>query len=598
MKKAEGDLKYSDLMGEWLLAMGYTHCFMVAGGGCMHLINGFRKHFVCVPVVHEVAAGIAAEHFNECSQTGKAFALVTTGPGLTNIITAIAGCYVERRELLVIAGQVKSSDLAVPPLRQRGIQETDGMGITTAITVCNAQIRNPVPLSEFQSIVRRSILPHPGPVMIEVCLDAQGAPVNRSLLEDTVIDREAPKVSAAETVAIHALVDEIRQARRPILLLGGLVARETVWDRLKRLEELGIPVMTTTSAVDRIPTSSGIFAGRPGTWGGQRAANMLIAQADVVVAIGAQLDLQQTGFNWREFTPQARLYQVYPCDTELAKGHPLLTRGFNANPDRFFEGLLSGLVWQDSAGWSDYVHEVRRIVPVLEPANRNREKYVCPFRFMNNLSRSTRPSDVLAVSSSGGSFTGALQVYEVAAHQYVTTSPAFASMGYGLSTAIGAGLARPGSRVILVEGDGGFAQNLQELALVRIHNLPVKIFILANEGYGSIRATQRKFFGGAYVGCDQETGLGFPDWLKLFEAYNIEARWLEPSEIHPFSLDRMLESEEPGAWIVPVDPEQTNWPAVSSRILPDGKMESNPLYQMVPDLDASTMEMIGKYLPK
>ena len=136
-------------MGDWLVELGYTHCFLVAGGGSMHLIDGFRTRFTCIPVVHEVSAGIAVEHFNECSSAGKAFALVTTGPGLTNIVTAIAGCYVERRELLVIAGQVKTTDLLVAPLRQRGIQEVDGTALTKSITVRNALLSEPIGRSEI-----------------------------------------------------------------------------------------------------------------------------------------------------------------------------------------------------------------------------------------------------------------------------------------------------------------------------------------------------------------------------------------------------------------------------------------------------------------
>src|SRR3954465_13183458 len=140
--------KYSEVLGDWLAAAGYTHCFMVAGGGCMHLIDGFRSRFTIIPVVHEVSAGIAAEHFNECASSGRAFVLITTGPGLTNIITAVAGCYTERRELLVIAGQVKSSDLLTPPLRQRGVQEIDGHALTTPIAVHSRLLREPIGRAE------------------------------------------------------------------------------------------------------------------------------------------------------------------------------------------------------------------------------------------------------------------------------------------------------------------------------------------------------------------------------------------------------------------------------------------------------------------
>ena len=588
-------VKYATLLGDWLAELGYTHCFMVAGGGCMHLIDGFRHKFTVIPVVHEVTAGIAAEHFNECSESGKAFALVTSGPGLTNVVTAIAGCYTEHRELLVIVGQVKSTDLRVPPLRQRGVQEIDGTALVGSIALTAACLKAPRSRAEFQAMVRSGWGPHPGPVVIEVCLDVQGAQVSRRAYEAG--PRPATVAEAPVEALASKLAAELSAAKRPLLLFGGLLSRPVAWAALPELVRVGIPVATTTSAIDRVPSDAPIYAGRPSTWGGQRAANLIIAQADVIVALGAQLDLQQTGFNWREYAPNARLIQVFPAAEELAKGHPVLAGAVDAGPDRVFQALLPRLTWRDAAQWGDYVRRVRRLVPTIDPANTNRPEYISPFVLLRNLSLATKPDDVLALCSSGGTFTGALQTYEVAARQYATVSPAFASMGYGLATAIGAALARPGRRVILTEGDGGFAQNLQELALVRRRNLPVKIFISENHGYGSIRATQRKFFNGAYVGCDEETGLGFPDWVVLFEAYGIPARRLAPGENSPETLARLMEPPGPAAWIVPVDPEQSNWPAVSSRILPDGKMISNPLYQMLPPLPPEVAAQVSQYLP-
>ena len=589
-------LKYSELIGEWLEELGYTHCFMLAGGGCMHLIDGFRSRFTIVPVVNEVAAGIAVEHFNECSSSGKAFALVTTGPGFTNILTAIAGAYVERRELLVIAGQVKSTDLLVNPQRQRGIQEVDGATIAKPISVASICLTSPIQKVEFVQTIEQGRRPHPGPVVIEVCLDVQGALVNRATLELRSVSPPSRECVLVEQTA-EAAARAFAEAQRPLMLIGGLVSRDAVWPRLQELENLGIPVMTTTSAIDRIPSDSPINAGRPGTWGGQRSANILVAQADVIIAIGAQLDLQQTGFNWQEFAPAASLYQIYPCNAELSKEHPRLTAGFNADPSAVFTNLIDRITWRDCSGWGDYVRKVRAMLPVLEPANTVREGWFSSFKLLQDLSLATRSDDILALCSSGGSFTGALQVYHVNRSQFATVSPAHASMGYGLATAIGAAFARPGCRVIMAEGDGGFAQNLQELAVIRRHNLPVKIFLMDNGGYGSIRATQKKFFGGAYVGCDENTGLGFPDWVALFKAYGIRSSELKMADSSPERLAVLLDTPDPEAWVVRVDPEQPNWPAVSSRILPDGKMVSNPLYSMMPSLAPEIAVEVGRYLP-
>lgn len=595
---AEGSrVRYADLLGDWLADLGYTHCFFVAGGGSMHLIDAFRSRFACIPVVHEVTAGIAAEHFNECRDGGRrAFALVTTGPGLTNVVTAVAACWAERRELLVVGGQVKSTDLLEPPLRQRGIQEVDGRAILAPVTVAAECLREPVSRARFERLVRSGRGPHPGPVVIEVCLDVQGAPVDRDALEaePPAPPEPAPADAAAAT---REVVAALAAARRPLFLLGGLVSRGAARDVLPALERLGIPAATTTSAIDRVPSGSPISAGRPGTWGGQRAANLVVAQADLLVAIGAQLDLQQTGFNAREFAPGARIVQIYPCAAELSKGHPPLAAGHAADPDAVLRGVAAAASWTDTDGWAAYVRRVREIVPVLESANETGIGGGSAFRFLRALSQASVPDDVLALCSSGGTFTGSLQVSEVAAGQSATTSPAFASMGWGLATAIGAAFARPGRRVILSEGDGGFSQNLQELALVRRHDLPIKIFLMENRGYASIRATQRKFFGGAYVGCDESTGLGFPDWEALFTAYRIPVARLSPEDRSPDRLARAMAAPGPAAWIVEVDPEQPNYPAVTSRICPDGSMESNPLWRQQPPLLPEVAAEAGRHLP-
>ncbi|MFA9439818.1 thiamine pyrophosphate-binding protein [Uliginosibacterium sp. sgz301328] len=591
-------MKYSELLGEWLVELGYTHCFFVAGGGIMHLLDGVRNRFECIPVVHEVSAGISAEHFNQCAQNGqRAFALVTTGPGLTNVVTAVAGCYVEHRELLVIAGQVKSTDLLTHPERQRGVQEVDGSAICAPVSVRSECLRAPISRSRFLSLARLAQGPHPGPVVIEVCLDVQGAAVDR----DTLCKESGPTTRleiAPREDDIASMRKLLNGARRPLMLFGGLLTREAAWNALPVFERMGLPIATTTSAIDRVPTASPVFAGRPGTWGGQRAANLILAQADVVIVLGAQLDLQQTGFNYREYAPQARLVHVFPSQAELDRVGPPSHSKVLASPDAALAALLPGIHWEDKDGWSDYVQEVRAQIPVLEPANTSAPGYVNSFRFLGNLSRATQPSDVLALCSSGGTFTGALQSYEVASGQLATTSAAHASMGYGLATAIGAAFADRSRRVVLTEGEGGFAQNLQELAVIKRFSLPIKIFLLENQGYASIRATQKKFFNGAYLGCDPETGLGFPNWEKLFEAYDIPCRVLRENDAEEGALRKLLDDRSgPEAWVVRVDPNQPNWPAVSTVLAADGSLTSSPLYDMLPGLPDDMLARVGRYLP-
>ena len=176
-------MKYSDLIGDWLVELGYTTCFFVAGGNIMHSLESFRHRFSMRPTVHEVCAGIAAEYFNEVSDDGKAFALVTAGPGVTNILTALAGAYLESRELLVIAGQVKTADLSRGKLRQRGIQEIDGVALASPVSVAACRMDEPAPRHEWQRLVSLTRTGRRGPVFVELPLDVQATPVERLPLE-------------------------------------------------------------------------------------------------------------------------------------------------------------------------------------------------------------------------------------------------------------------------------------------------------------------------------------------------------------------------------------------------------------------------------
>lgn len=565
----------------------------------MHLLDGFRDLFECVPMVTEVSAGIAAEHFNETSMEGKkAFALVTTGPGLTNILTAIAGCYVEHRELLVIAGQVKSTDLLNGAERQRGVQEIDGTSICAPITVHSRCLTNPINEAEFSQIVGLSQLPHPGPVLIEICLDIQGKNVDEiDIKSSSKLDQNlAITISKSD---IHFSLNMLKNSQRPLLLLGGLTSRKLSWQLLEIFERYGLPVATTTSAIDRVPSSSLVFAGRPGTWGGQRSANLILAQADLVIAVGAQLDLQQTGFNIESYAPSAQLIHVFPSQAELNRPGPPAIRKVFADPNCYLEEFATNLFWEDKIGWLKYVQKIRRLVPTLEPSNVSKEGYSDPFLFLQSLSKVANGSDILALCSSGGTFTGALQTYFLKEKQIATTSAAHASMGYGLATAIGASIANPSSKVILTEGEGGFSQNLQELAVIKSQNLPIKIFIMDNNGYASIRSTQKKFFGGAYLGCDPKTGLAFPNWQSLFKAYNIPCQHFEGKNTLLQDLAAALSrSDGPEAWVVKVDPDQTNWPVISSKIADDGSMTSSPIFDMLPELPPEIYRQVTTFLGK
>lgn len=569
----------------------YTHCYFVAGGNTMHLLDAARKVFKCIPVINEVAAGIAAEYFNESNSDGnKAFALVTAGPGLTNILTAIAGAYLESRELLVIGGQVKSSDLKSPGLRQRGIQEIDGQAIAAPITVASQRISEQIPFSKIQEILHCSW--KPGPVFLEIPLDVQGAETKIEEPERFLKESREQEDSLLEFV--KRISDGLVNSQRPILLLGGGLSRIVARKLVHEIEKFGIPVMTTWNGMDRYGDDLQNYWGRPNTWG-QRASNILIQQCDLLIAVGTRLGLQQTGFAWEEFAPLAKIYQVDIDRAELEKGHPLIEAGLQGDAGEFLIKLVNGISTGEGryCKWLDFGKSVLSAFSLNDPSNQTSPGHISPYLFMESLSGKLRSNDVIIPCSSGGAFTVTMQAFVPKFGQIIVTNKGLASMGYGLSGAIGAAEST-NLRTILIEGDGGFAQNLQELGTVVAQKLNLKVFIFSNSGYASIRSIQRNYFNGEYLGCDVQTGLGLPDWGLIAKAYGLRYTGLEKPEQVDRTLDEVLKRVEPELIEIKIDPEQTYFPRIMSRILPSGAMASNPLHQMTPDLSSDEME---RYLP-
>ena len=590
--------KYSDLICQYLQEMGYTHCFFVAGGNIMHLIGSASEKFVMIPVVNEVAAGIAVEYFNASQNGKKAFAMVTAGPGLTNLVTAIAGAYFESRELLVIGGQVKVSDLSQNQVRQRGIQEIDGAELVKSI--CKLSIRIDIPLEKntFIKYCKITSEPRMGPVFIEIPLDVQASVVDCKIFDKDCNNKFEhnfpPKIDEEK---INQVSKYLKNSHRPIILLGGGLQRfgDSIELFNEKISKLNIPVMTTWNALDRIDSDNHFYFGRPDTWG-QRYANVLIQQSDLLIAIGAKLGIQQTGFNWRSFIPNGKIIQIDCDENELNKGHPEVDLKMMYDANDFIEKILS-IDYFAPNEWLSFCENVKNLLPLNDPSNITQDGYLSPYFFVEKLSKICKTNDVIVPCSSGGASTVMMQAFLQKRGQVVINNKALASMGYGLSGAIGASIANPQKRTILIEGDGGFSQNLQEIATAVANNLNLKIFIFENSGYASIRMTQKNYFGGKYVGCDTNTGLGFPNWFKLFDAYGVEA--IEVNNENFIADKKFLDlfnNDKCVAFIVRIDPEQTYFPKISSRVREDGGMESNPLHLMTPDLEPELAKKVFKYI--
>ena len=594
--------RYADQFMGWLKELGFSHCFFLAGGGSMHLVDAASKKFVCIPVVHEVSAVIATEYFNESNRDGKkAFALVTTGPGLTNTITGIAGAWLESRDCLIVGGQVKAADLATPGLRQKGIQEVDGALLVQSITKSAIRIKIPVDRKTVCDLIAFGETPRKGPIFIEICIDASAAPSSPSYETSNELERNSSKINTALTESgLLELRKLLSISKRPLLLLGAGIDQKTVLELEPLFEKLQVPIASTWSGADRINSDYKYFAGRPNTYG-MRWANVYQQQSDLLIAIGTRLNLQQTGFNFEEFMPVGKVIQVDLDVAELEKDNPRVDLAIECDANHFLKILTDEISncteVQDRFDWINFLEVIQSELPLIEGIHVSPEPFINPYHFINELSKNSNSSDIVISCSSGGTFTATHQSFLTKRGQQLISNKGLASMGYGLAGAIGASFSNPNSRVLLFEGDGGFAQNLQEMGTIKSNHLNIKMFVICNEGYASIRSSQKSYFDDNYVGCDTKTGLGLPVWADICKAYGIRHFQVDCSNTFSREFNECLANDEPVFFEVTTDPNMLYFPKVASKILDGGRMASAAIHDMTPKITQEVAEKVFRYLP-
>lgn len=594
--------KFSDEVSNWLHENNYKCCFFVAGGNIMHLMESFSKKFLMVPVIHEVTAAIAADYFNEVNSEseGKAFALVTLGPGVTNTTTGVMGSFLDSRELLLIAGQVKSEDLKRDSQRQRGIQEIDGISLFRNISKATRRITEPIGREEFVSLIENSKMARKGPVYIEICLDAQGAesipgqiPVS-GLSEISQIDTKKLENNESD---IAEICKEIDKSKRPLFYIGGGVDR-SLRIVLDEIEDLSIPVCTSWNAADRVDSSKRYFAGRPNLYG-QRFANIFLQQSDLIVIFGSSMGLQSTGFNFKDFAPGATIIQIDIDSDVLNSSNLKLDRSINGDANHILIKVISYLrenAITKNKSWVDYLNFLKEKLPIVE----NREAkvgYVNPFIFINKLTKQLGDETNIVPCSSGGIYTSSMQVIEQNGKNIVISSKGLGSMGYGLAGAIGACIANQ-NQTILFEGDGGFAQNIQELGVVSSQKLDLKIFVFNNDGYASIRSTQNRYFKGNLVGSNERTGVKLPNLELIASAFNIQYFRINHEEEYENIVFNNFKVRQPTIFEIIIDPDLNYSPKIESKLDKNGKMLSQALQYMVPEIESSVQAEINQFLEK
>ncbi len=596
-------MKLSDYIAGQLADWGVRHIFLVTGGGAMHLNDSIghepRIQYVCNH--HEQASAMAAEAYARVSGL-PGVVNVTTGPGGINALNGVFGAWTDSVPMLIISGQVKRETCMraqnITGLRQLGDQEADIVAMVANITKYAVQIDDP--LSVRYHLERAWYLAQngrPGPCWLDIPVDVQAAAIDPASLrgydpaEDTLAknngsDADPLKLSSAS----REVLQRIRNAKRPVILAGtGVRAAHAVAEFDELFHRLGIPV-TTAWTHDLIASDDPLFCGRQGTIG-DRAGNFTVQNADVLLILGSRLNIRQTSYNWQSFAPRAFKIQVDIDDAEFHKPTVQPNLAIHCDLKQFLQELLRQCDAENyrpgaHAAWLAWCRERVQRYPVVQDRQRQSGPPLNPYYFIEQLSARLADDDVI-VCGNASSCIVPFQAMRLRKGQRLFSNSGSASMGYDLPAAIGAAFARPGKRVICLAGDGSIQMNIQELQTVVHHRLPVKIFVLNNSGYLSMRMTQSGFFR-RLTGESAASGASFPDMVKVACAYGIPSIRIDrQSQLE--QIDRALATDGPALIDVVLDRDQEFEPRSRARQLPDGRIVSPNLEDMYPFLDETEL---------
>jgi acetolactate synthase-1/2/3 large subunit len=492
----------------------------------------------------------------------------------------------------VLSGQVKRADMiGATGLRQAGIQEVDIISLVKSVTKYAVTVTDPSTIRyHLERAAYLASSGRPGPVWIDIPLDVQGAVID----EEKLSGFEVPEVSQGPSPALLDLAEKVitllNKAERPVILAGnGIRLANGLEDFLRLVESWRVPVLTTWKAIDFLPEEHPFYFGRPGSIG-QRGANFIQQNCDFIMVIGARLDLVQTGYNHKNFARAARKVVVDIDAAEIAKLKMDIDLPICADAADFLAALmpLKGHVRTvDRADWIGRCRRWKDEYPVVLPEYARRKGYVNTYVLVDAISELLTSEDLCVPGSSGACAEVTMQAFKVKKGQRIFNSPGLGSMGFGLPASMGACVASGGKRTVTLIGDGGLQHNIQELETVRRLGIPLKVFVLNNNGYGSIRNTQNAFFKGHLVGCDPSSGLTLPDTGAIAAAYGLPySRILDHEGIRD-RVAKVLAAQGPHVCEVMIDPAMMTAPKLSSEVKADGTIVSKPMEDLWPFLDRS-----------
>ena len=586
-------IKLSDYIAKRLREIyNVKHVFMVSGGGAMHLNDSFGKYIPYVCNHHEQACAIAAEGYARVNQE-LAVVNVTTGPGGLNCLNGVFGQWTDSVPVLYISGQVKQSTTLAScpeiPLRQLGDQEVDIVAcvkplIKYAITLSDA--------NDIEYILDKAVYlathGRPGPTWIDIPINLQAA-----MIDETKLRKYDPKEDELILPNIDKEICELakllKESKRPIIIAGhGITISRAKKEFWTLVEKLNIPVVTTMNGFDTIPESNKNFVARIGTVA-NRAGNFALQNADLVLSIGTRNNIRQVSYNWENFAKNAKLVSVDIDKAELDKPTVKPDIKIHSDVKEFINKVMNKIEGKQVKEWNEFCQNLKKKYPPVSEAPRVEYKPLEPYYFIEKLIECFKDNEVV-VGGNGTAFLLPFQVGKVKENQRYIWNSGDASMGYDLPAAIGACFANKNKRTICLAGDGSIMMNLQELQTMKHYNLPIKLFVLNNNGYISIQQTQKNFFEGRMTACTTDSGVSIPDFVRLGKAFDITTVTIDKLENLEEQIQEVLNIEGPVLCEVMLTPGYIFAPKLSAKKLDDGTMVSPSLEDMFPFLDRKEYE--------
>jgi acetolactate synthase-1/2/3 large subunit len=584
-------MKLSDYVFHFIAAQKVKHVFMFPGGGAMHLVDslGNCKEIEYVCNHHEQACAIAAEAYARVTNN-LGVALVTTGPGGTNAITGVAGAWLDSTPCLFISGQVKRADLMGNlGVRQLGSQEIDIISLVRPITKYAVTIMDSASIRyHLEKALHLAKSGRPGPVWIDIPLDVQAASIEPETLDSFVLENTDVCINQLNMKKhISDVVNLLNKSERPVILAGnGVRLAGAEREFLNLVNQLNIPVLTTWLGIDLLPESHNLFIGRPGSIA-PRGANFALQNSDCLLVIGSRLDMALTGYAHDRFARAAAIIMVDIDSNEIGKMKTLVDLPICADAKAFINELSNAVDMikvKPLSSWLLRCQEWKAKYPVVLAEHRIHRGSVSTYYFSDVLADELSNNDLVVPGSSGNCVEIFLLVFKVKSGQRVFHNRGLGAMGFGLPASIGACIASGRSRTICVDGDGGFQLNIQELETISHLQLPIKLFVMNNGGYASIRAMQMNYFQ-QLIGADSKSGLTLPDIIKVAAAYGLNTMRIVDQDDLRTQIRDVLNMPGPVICEVMTMPDEIRAPRLSSAQKNDGSMISKPLEDLWPFLE-------------